>query len=343
MNTPLVLTLQELLRTGDTLIPLGGSEFSGYNAKRQSGFLLWRKNCLDAIGLLKEKGAALYSRIANDENGMYFYQSSAQNISTIVSAALEIAMTLPGPVVQTAQNAPEPHSDGSVDSAPNNTTRGQTPPPREQEPTGADALRDASEPPEQSVTPERFVTHEQPATPEQSITPERFVTPERSVTVEPAVADTNGDTAAAAPRGGDDSGIDDERPATVTPVVIFSSSAHPALEQLTKFFTEHSIACALYTHTEGAWNSLASLHESRPLPRYAVFLLSEEHRSGELIALGYLAGKYPWLTLCCIHRHTLSLPALLSGISHKEFVHTLDEITFGVVKELKTAGYSVSL
>ena len=106
------MTLQELLRTGEILIPLGGSEFSGYNAKQQSKYLLWRKKCLDAIGELREKGSVLFSRIANDENGMYFYQSSAQKISTVVAAALETARTLPEPVLQQAPGAPEMHKIG---------------------------------------------------------------------------------------------------------------------------------------------------------------------------------------------------------------------------------------
>jgi hypothetical protein len=81
----------------------------------------------------------------------------------------------------------------------------------------------------------------------------------------------------------------------------------------------------------------------RPLPLFATFLLSEEFRDEELLSLGFIAGKYHWLTLCCIHRGTIAVPELLPGISRKEFVDTLDEIHEGVRKELTTAGYPVSL
>ena len=59
MDTSLIAKLQELLHQGDKLVPEGGLEFSGYNAKMQSQYLLWRKNCLDTLSKCGEKGMAL--------------------------------------------------------------------------------------------------------------------------------------------------------------------------------------------------------------------------------------------------------------------------------------------
>jgi hypothetical protein len=319
MNTILVTTLQELLKTGAKLIPDGGSEFSGYNAKRQSTYLLWRKNCLDAIGMLREHGTVLFARIANDENGLYFYQSSAQTIANTVGEALEIAKSIPEPIVHLVTNV----------------------------------SRKAQ--PVTKIEPAPDVAIVEPVT---VATPDTALDLVEPVTVATPIIDTEEKIPAGNGSGASDSDaepdglsvpdpelipIEDETAAAITPIVLFSSSTHPVLKQVQKFFLDLSIECIVLTHAEGIWDALETLHDVRPLPRYAVFLLSEEYRAEELMALGYLAGKYPWLTLSCIHHRTITLPALLPGISSNEFVHDLDEIKFNVMKELKTAGYSVTL
>ena len=90
MDASLAAKLQDLVHQGDKLVPEGGLEFSGYNAKMQSQYLLWRKNCLDALSKCGEKGAALRSQLTNDENGPYFYQTSAQTGSRGIERGVEI-------------------------------------------------------------------------------------------------------------------------------------------------------------------------------------------------------------------------------------------------------------
>jgi hypothetical protein len=440
MNTSLVTTLQELLGTGEILIPQGGSEFSGYNAKRQSQYLLWRKKCLDAIGVLREKGTVLFSRIANDENGMYFYQSSAQTIASVVTEALsiaqaahesEIAEAAVAPIIEPtfepiAKPTPEPETAMAAVALSEPTLEPIAEPTPGPEVT--DAAVEPAEPiaepmPEPEIaeaalaTPERLPGHVdnateadpavitadtpdvdeagpdpvseaaaiEPAVAEaitaepivyeaaagepavaEAITAEPIVS--EAAAVEPAVAeaitaepivsepipaeDNVPEAAVLEPAAADaivsepDHGkveTGSERWAEITPIVMFSSSTHPVLGRLQNYFRDLSIDCTLFTHTNGTWELLASLNDRRPLPRYAVFLLSEEYRDEELLALGYLAGKYPWLTLSCIHHQTQPLPTLLPGMSSTEFIHPLDEIKIGVMKELKSAGYSVSL
>ena len=82
--------MQDLIHQGDKLVPEGGLEFSGYNAKMQSQYLLWRKNCLDALSKCGEKGTALRSQLTNDENGAYFYQTSAQRVHDALERGVEI-------------------------------------------------------------------------------------------------------------------------------------------------------------------------------------------------------------------------------------------------------------
>ncbi|MFA6542040.1 MAG: hypothetical protein WCT99_10600, partial [Bacteroidota bacterium] len=78
MDQHLLLKIQELIGQGEKLAPEGGLEFSGYNAKMQSQYLLWRKNCLDVLSKIGEKAVSLRDQVTKDENGAYFYQNSAQ-------------------------------------------------------------------------------------------------------------------------------------------------------------------------------------------------------------------------------------------------------------------------
>ncbi|HAP36874.1 MAG TPA: hypothetical protein DCQ28_13430, partial [Bacteroidetes bacterium] len=55
MDQQTVTKLQELIQQGEKLTPEGGHEFSGYNAKMQSQYLIWRKSCLDAIAKIGDK------------------------------------------------------------------------------------------------------------------------------------------------------------------------------------------------------------------------------------------------------------------------------------------------
>lgn len=108
MDTVLAVKLQELILQGEKLVPEGGLEFSGYNAKMQSHYLLWRKNCLDGLNKCGEKGTALRAQLANDENGTYFYQSSAQRVLDAVREAKKIAEAIPAAPVESApKRAPE--------------------------------------------------------------------------------------------------------------------------------------------------------------------------------------------------------------------------------------------
>jgi CAP12/Pycsar effector protein, TIR domain len=104
----LATKLQELIQQGEKLVPEGGEEFSGYNAKMQSQYLMWRKHCLDYISKLGEKGSALRTKITGDENGPYFYQSSAQTVLDATKEAFQIAEADPSIGQKPAEPEPKP-------------------------------------------------------------------------------------------------------------------------------------------------------------------------------------------------------------------------------------------
>ena len=105
MEQQLLSRFQELIQQGEKLVPEGGLEFSGYNAKMQSQYLLWRKNCLDVLSKAGDKAAPLREKLTKDENGAYFYQNSAQlildtirqSLPMVESAAKKSAASAPAP------------------------------------------------------------------------------------------------------------------------------------------------------------------------------------------------------------------------------------------------------
>jgi hypothetical protein len=100
MDQQTVTKLQELIQQGEKLAPEGGHEFSGYNAKMQSQYLMWRKSCLDTIAKIGEKANPHREKITKDENGAYFYQSSAQLILEMMKQSLVLAE------IEAKKNAP---------------------------------------------------------------------------------------------------------------------------------------------------------------------------------------------------------------------------------------------
>jgi hypothetical protein len=91
MDQQTLTKIQELIQQGEKLAPEGGHEFSGYNAKLQSQYLMWRKSCLDTVTKIGEKANLLREKITKDENGAYFYQNSAQLILDAVKQSLPLA------------------------------------------------------------------------------------------------------------------------------------------------------------------------------------------------------------------------------------------------------------
>ncbi len=80
MSESIIQRLEELVTQGAELVPLGGFDFSGYNARLQEKYAQWRKSCLEALEQAGPIAVPYKNKILGDQNGGYFYQSSAQLI-----------------------------------------------------------------------------------------------------------------------------------------------------------------------------------------------------------------------------------------------------------------------
>jgi hypothetical protein len=89
MSAAIVQKLESLVATGTQLVPLGGFEFSGYNARLQAKYLDWRKQCLEALEQAGPIAFPYKTKVLGDQNGGFFYQASAQLIQTCIKELYE--------------------------------------------------------------------------------------------------------------------------------------------------------------------------------------------------------------------------------------------------------------
>jgi hypothetical protein len=259
MDASSLTKLQELIHQGDKLIPEGGLEVSGYNAKLQSQYLLWRKNCLDTLSKCGEIGTGLRAQLASDENGAYFYQSSAQRVHDALMEALKSAAHVPA--------APHPAHLASL-----------------------------------------------------------VAEPERPKTVEPAKAQ--------APKS---------PPTSANRVLLVSAANNPLQSQLTSLLKELGIEASVYQRTGGGSDALLAYVEKQSSMHHAFYLVGAEDIPSAMFELGYLVGKIGAGKVCCIYQKDVPVPKNIPGVQRKEIIVKLEEISFSLIKELKAAGYSVSI
>ncbi|HLP18353.1 MAG TPA: hypothetical protein VK470_18985 [Bacteroidota bacterium] len=391
MNAHIISRLEDLIRKGTELMPEGGSEFSGYNAKKQSRYLLWRKNCLDAIGAIGDEGAVFSAKVTDDENGMYFYHSSVQRIVTVleeakvcVHSAIEAAELRAREEEKAreeqAQREAEARERERIEAEAREAARLEA----EQDRLKAEALererleaearererleaetrererleaetRERERLEAEAQEAARRAEEERQTAREAEMARAARETEEREAEareearkqiealedarMQEALAQTRREKELAVVRAREEAETAakiDGRPK----IFLCSLTNHVMLKQLQKFFTDHSLEYTLITHTDGDWSSLDSL--AGGVAHFAVFLLSDRYHGQELMALGYIAGKYPSVNLCCIHAHTLALGDLLPGVSKKVFTVSFDEVKTGLVNELKATGWTVA-
>lgn len=291
MDQQTVTKLQELIQQGEKLAPEGGHEFSGYNAKMQSQYLMWRKSCLDTIAKLGAPGNPFREKITKDENGAYFYQNSAQLILDTVKQAFSLAE---GDLKKSAP-APAP-------------------------PTPKPAAVAAPAPaPFAAPKPEPAAPRPAPAAP----TPAPVV-PKPAPAPAPAPAPVAANTS------------------SKTQVLVLSSSESEFQNQLTELLKEIGIEGIVFQRGTAA-DAIVGFLEQYPTVKYAYYLYNPEDINSAMFELGYLIGKVGSNRVCCIHHKNETPPKGIPGISYKEIEVKLEEISFSLIKDMKAAGYTVTL
>ncbi|UVK56342.1 nucleotide-binding protein [Mesorhizobium sp. AR02] len=64
-------------------------------------------------------------------------------------------------------------------------------------------------------------------------------------------------------------------------------------------------------------------------------------RPNVIFEFGYFVGRLGRARTCCLYRGNVVLPSDLGGLVYKRFDRSVEEVAYGIQKELKAAGYSL--
>ena len=267
-----------LVDEGSRLTPLGGFDFSGYNARMQDKYLAWRKSCLESLEIVGPIGFPYKNKIIADANGGFFYQSSANLIYTSMRELLEKLKASPELAAEPAKvSTPVPQSV-----------------PMESQASGPGGTRTLKPPP-------KGVSAATSASP-----------------VAAAVAET------------------------VSKVYVVGEINDPLRQQLASFLEEVGVVEIPVDRIRGEMISLENIvHEEGA--RFAFFVLSSADLAYAMFELGHFVGKLGKNHVMVLHMTDTDVPKNIPGVLVKPIVVKLEEASFSIMKELKSAGYSLSI
>lgn len=65
-------------------------------------------------------------------------------------------------------------------------------------------------------------------------------------------------------------------------------------------------------------------------------------RPNVIFEFGYFVGKLGRSKVCCLYTGNVSLPSDVSGMIYKRFERSIEEVAYGIIKDLKASGYRVA-
>ncbi len=280
MPEQLIKKLEGLVATGTQLAPLGGFDFSGYNARLQNKYLDWRKSCLETLEQAGPIGFPYKNKILADQNGGYFFQSSALLILTAMRELFEKVKSSPE-LAAASEPAPAPAASSPQPAAPEGGgSRVLKPPPKP-----ASAPKPAAEPP--APVPE----------------------------------------AAAASSDG---------------VYVIGEKSDPLRMQLADFLGELGLREMPLDRQRGQMLDLEGFAADANA-RYAFFIINSDDLAYVMFEIGHFVGKLGKGRVCVLHMTDVNFPKNVPGVTVKPIVVKLEEASLSLIKELKTAGYKISL
>lgn len=65
-------------------------------------------------------------------------------------------------------------------------------------------------------------------------------------------------------------------------------------------------------------------------------------RPNVIFEFGYFVGKLGRSRVCCLYTGNVSLPSDVSGMIYKRYEKSIEEVAYGVIKDLKASGYAIA-
>jgi len=270
---------EKLVEEGAQLTPLGGFDFSGYNARMQGRYLAWRKACLESLEMVGPIGFPYKNKITGDANGGFFYQASGLLIFSSMRELFEKLQASPELAAEPvkAVPAPQPAAVGTQPQA-TGATRTLKPPVK----TGAAAV---------GVAPAQAATAQVP------LARKAYV-----------IGDVN----------------DGLR------------------QQLGQFLEEVGVVEVPIARNRGEMIALESISEAEGA-KFAFFVLSSDDLTYAMFELGHFVGKLGKNHVMVLHMTDVDVPKNIPGVLVKPIVVKLEEASLSIIKELKSAGYALSI
>lgn len=280
MSESLLQRFERLVEEGARLTPLGGFDFSGYNARLQEKYLAWRKACLESLELVGPIGVPYKNKIVGDTSGAYFYQASAHLIFSSVRELFEKVKASP-------ELAAEPVPLETAPAAP--------PPIPPQTSTGTRTLKPPPKP--GSAAP--------PA-------PAHVASPPVSAAASPGK------------------------------VYVIGEGTDPLRQQLAIFLNEIGIAEIPIERNHVEMIALDTIADN-PGASFAFFVFNSDDLTYAMFELGHFVGKLGKNHVIVLHMTDVEVPKNIPGVLVKPIVVKLEEASLSIMRELKTAGYVLSL
>jgi hypothetical protein len=276
MSETMLQRFERLVEEGSKLTPLGGFDFSGYNARMQDKYLAWRKACLESLEMVGPIGTPYKSKITGDANGGFFYQGSANLIYSSMKELFEKIKASPELASEPVKAVPAPQP-AAVES---------------QQGTGATRTL---KPPTKTVSPPGGAAPAQAA---------------------PAAA--------------------------VKKAYVIGEINDPLRQQLAEFLGEVGVEEIPIDRIRGEMIALESITDEAGV-KFAFFVLSSDDLSYAMFELGHFVGKLGKNHVMVLHMTDVEVPKNIPGIVVKPIVVKLEEASLSIIKELRTAGYALTI
>ena len=278
MSETMLQRFETLVEEGAKLTPLGGFDFSGYNARMQDKYLAWRKACLESLEMVGPIGFPYKNKIIGDANGGFFYQASAHLIFSSVRELFEKLKASPELAAEAvkAASAPQP---AAVESQPQGTGATRT-----------------LKPPTRTISP-------------------------------PAGAAP----AQAAPA-----------PAPAKKAYVIGEINDPLRQQLAAFLDEVGVEEIPIDRIRGEMLALESIRDEGAA-KFAFFVLNSEDLAYAMFELGHFVGNLGKNHVMVLHMTDVEVPKNIPGVVVKPIVVKLEEASLSIIKELRSAGYALSI
>lgn len=127
-----------------------------------------------------------------------------------------------------------------------------------------------------------------------------------------------------------------------TKVYSIGEQGDPLREQLSQFVKELGLEEIALDRERGKMLALDKLQDRSDV-RYAFFILNSNDLSYAMFEIGHFMGKLGNNHVCVLHMTDVSFPKSVPGIAIRPIVVKLEEASFSVMKDLKAAGYKISI